>query len=137
MSDHKQVSFLGKAGDFLAVSFSLVILGLFVLPPVTAVVALCYQGLLWLKYGRWITLPLLGTLNWMLDKLGANVVLVVPYQDTDWVGASWLARSVCEADTWYSLPVIFTAIIVFIVKIYEWISEGIADAERRKASSQR
>jgi len=73
----------------------------------------------------------------MLNKLGANVVLVVPYQDTDWVGASWLARSVCEADTWYSLPIILLVILGFIAKIYEWISEGIADAERRKANSQR
>lgn len=137
MSGRKLVSFLGRVGDFLGLSFSLVIFGLFVLTPVTAVIALCYQGLLWLKYGRWITLPLLGTLNWMLDKLGANVVLVVPYQDTDWVGASWLARSVCELETWYSLPAIFMVILFFSVNIHEWISDGIADAERRKAKSQR
>ena len=133
VSDRKPINFLGGLPEFLWLSLGFVMLGLLVLTVVTPLVTLCYQTLLWLRHGRWIKLPLLESTNWILDKLGANVVIAVPFQDSDWVGASRLASSVCEADTWYSLPVIFLVINLVLLGI----AERFKDESMKKARPQR
>jgi hypothetical protein len=126
MSDHKPINSTVGLVNFVELCFGAVMLCSMFLTVATPVVTLCYQALLWFKHGRWITLPILETLNWILDKLDTGVTLRVPYQNTDWVGAARLVRSACEADTWFSFVIIFSVVNLILL----WLSKLFEDLVR-------